>query len=664
MLDGLLGRGFAAKCKALIKLIKNRIDVIRRKRNATQKFLKKDIADLLANGLDINAYGRADGLLAELNVSLCYDFVEQCCDFVSKSLSLMQRFSACPVDCREVVSSLMFAAARFSDLPELRDLRHIFHEKYGNSLEHFANMEFVEKLSSKPATMDKKIQLMQDIASEYSIRWDSQAFKQRMSKPSASVQDQPKDCGSFSVSNDKYKSINAKDTIPTEGKQDVSYKDRIDGRRSHIGREDNAAVRIEPSFQPRLAASSNGFKPLSGREESKPKMDDHGISLQGNKGVIGDKDWNGEKDAVLKMVRGSSSTHGKRMESIDGTAKPHGGRENALPKREGKESSPYEKPFVSPSYMGQHVKSDGKDPLDSSSCGGQQKNSNLRKVQEEEITKSKSYYNSALPPPYVKSKDSSVKSKDRKHGANLGSSHLGFDGNGVPKDPSVHIRANSADRSEKQLGSDLHEHEREIVGTTRVDSHAVEKYRHYKYDGVGNPIPKPRSVRGRHHKSASGNDDVGNVGDVEVVKRKSRSRRRDDSRRGLQILFDDDQYENDEEERKMDKLLMYYSMKPSTYEPGLLKRKSKSRHARHGVNNAGEAPQTLDRDVPDEMSETVPAPARSISLPHEQTTSKTTKVFARAASFQPDRSNEARHVHPKLPDYDDLAARFAALKGR
>lgn len=44
--------------KSLIKLIKSRIDVIRRKRNATQKFLKKDIADLLANGLDIKAYGR------------------------------------------------------------------------------------------------------------------------------------------------------------------------------------------------------------------------------------------------------------------------------------------------------------------------------------------------------------------------------------------------------------------------------------------------------------------------------------------------------------------------------------------------------------------------------------------------------------------------------
>jgi hypothetical protein len=44
--------------KSLIKSTKTRIDVIRRKRKATEKHLKKDIAELLANGLDINAYGR------------------------------------------------------------------------------------------------------------------------------------------------------------------------------------------------------------------------------------------------------------------------------------------------------------------------------------------------------------------------------------------------------------------------------------------------------------------------------------------------------------------------------------------------------------------------------------------------------------------------------
>lgn len=49
---------FFFSSKSLIKLTKSRIDVIMRKRRATEKFLKKDIADLLLNGLDINAYGR------------------------------------------------------------------------------------------------------------------------------------------------------------------------------------------------------------------------------------------------------------------------------------------------------------------------------------------------------------------------------------------------------------------------------------------------------------------------------------------------------------------------------------------------------------------------------------------------------------------------------
>lgn len=128
MLDGILGRGSGAKCKSLIKSTKNQIEVARRKRNATLKYLKKDMADLLANGLDINAFGRAEGLLAELDQLSCYDFVEQFCDFVLKHLSVMQKLRHCPEDCREAVSSLMFAAAGLNNLPELRDLRDVFYE--------------------------------------------------------------------------------------------------------------------------------------------------------------------------------------------------------------------------------------------------------------------------------------------------------------------------------------------------------------------------------------------------------------------------------------------------------------------------------------------------------------------------------------------------------
>ena len=54
--------------------------------------------------------------------------------------------SECPQEALEAVSTLIFAAARFPDLPELCDLRHIFTERYGSSVEPFVNSEVLEIL--------------------------------------------------------------------------------------------------------------------------------------------------------------------------------------------------------------------------------------------------------------------------------------------------------------------------------------------------------------------------------------------------------------------------------------------------------------------------------------------------------------------------------------
>lgn len=485
------------------------------------------------------------------------------------------------------------------------------------------------------------------------------------------MQDQPKNLGFSNVPKDKYKSVNGKETNSSEKKHDVnSCKDALerarDGRTLHNGKESNALKKNEPILQPSWAFASDGDKPVSCREETVHRVDVHGISLHGRQEVIGDKHetWDMKEDTTLKTVRAGSSFHGRRMEHIDGTFKPYGGRENAVPKRESKDNLPYGKAYSAPSYMEQHPKSNGKDLLDSDGRGGRHNNTNSsKKVQDEEIVKLKTHYNSALRPPYVKH---NAKQKDGKYEANLDSSPFCFDGSGVPKHPSVPITSNGADISERmQVGSHHCEHERQIVGSTAVKGLDDEKDSHYKDDGAGDPIRKAKSARRRHRKPPSGLDNVDNAGDVGVSRRKSRSRRRDDSRRGLQILFDDEHYQSNEDERIIDKLLMHYSKKPSTYEEGYVRRKSKSRQAHNGSNDIGETPNNAHRrDVSDDMSEVV-APVRSISLPREQpASSETKKVIARAASFQPEGSNAARHVHPKLPDYDELAARFAALKGR
>ncbi|KAK9947707.1 hypothetical protein M0R45_003319 [Rubus argutus] len=622
MLDGLLGRGFGSKCKSLIRLTKTRIDVIRRKRNATQKFLKKDIADLLANGLDINAFGRAEGLTVEVMLSSCYDFVERCCDVVLKHLTVMQKQGECPDECKEAVSSLMVAAARFSDLPELRDIRQLFQERYASSLEYCVNQKFVENIASKPPTLEKKIQLMKEIALEFSINWDSKAFEQRMSTPPAFIQDKPKTYGALPVSDDKRKLSNGKGAVPKVHKHDhLSTERRLDpngGHKLQNNKEGIALKMDELNDQTRHRPLGKEYKSLNGREGSLKEKDDHGILFQERQEVAHKYEARiGKEDAPPKPVRLGSSSRGKGPER-------HNEVENSVPKGD----CPDTLRHVQPNVAGPPVNSIGKD---------------------EGTPKLKPFSNYGLPPPYVKS---NVRAKDRKHEANLDSVHDSSQTAGISTDPAAYNRAFADNVLERvQLGRD---HERRV--TPKVDGHDHEKDHVHQDDIPTSNIPKPRSARRRPSRSRSSTNDAGNSEDTGVAmsKSRSRSRRRDESRRGLQLLFDDDHHHrNDDEERRIDELLLHYSKKPSNYEPGQSRRKSKSRHASR--DKRGE-----------EESESVLTHVRSVSLPHEQLSgpSETPKVFARAASFQPDGSNPARHVHPKLPDYEDLAAKFAALRGR
>ncbi|KAL1810524.1 hypothetical protein ACET3Z_027514 [Daucus carota] len=190
MFNGLLKSKFQIKCKAWIKLTSMRLEIIKRKRIAMQKYLMNDITDLLQNGFDSNAYARAGGFLGEMNLSSCYEYVELSCLCISTHLSALCKDRECPDECREAVSTLMFAAARFADLPELRELRSLFTERYGKSVESYVNKEFVAKLKSAKHSKDEKLQLLRDIARESSILWNSKALEQRLYKPPA-VQQPP-----------------------------------------------------------------------------------------------------------------------------------------------------------------------------------------------------------------------------------------------------------------------------------------------------------------------------------------------------------------------------------------------------------------------------------------------------------------------------------------
>lgn len=105
---------------------------------------------------------------------------------------------------------------------------------------------------------------------------------------------------------------------------------------------------------------------------------------------------------------------------------------------------------------------------------------------------------------------------------------------------------------------------------------------------------------------------------------------------------------SDEEERIMDGLLMHYSKKRSPYESG----KPKSN------------PKSSAQQKDDEHVKMGIPPARASSMPPETTAASEAKHgHTRATSLQPGMLSTSAHVHPKLPEYDDLAARIAALRG-
>lgn len=275
MFEGLLGRKFSSKCKSSIKSTMARIEMVRKRRKATQNFLTNDIGHILRRGLDTNAYSKAEGLCAELNQISCYDFIDQFCGCILDHLSAMQKERECPKECREAVSSLIFAAARMADVPELRELRNILTERYGNSLESFVNKEFAEKLKSKSSSKDMKLQLLRDIAQESSIEWDSKALEQKLFNPPASDQDQKKKISP--KTEDVARKEDEVDPSSNGKGDDVDDGYRLNiSRRSAVPGKDNQGFLSHetPSFAPR--EDNGGHQKFSSLERRVPEkeMDD------------------------------------------------------------------------------------------------------------------------------------------------------------------------------------------------------------------------------------------------------------------------------------------------------------------------------------------------------------------------------------------------------
>uniref|UniRef100_A0A803MJT3 IST1-like protein n=1 Tax=Chenopodium quinoa TaxID=63459 RepID=A0A803MJT3_CHEQI len=182
MLDSFFAKGFkGSKCKTLLKLSIPRIKLLRNRRELHIKQMRKDIAKLLETGQEATARIRVEHIVREENMMAAQEIIELFCELIAVRLPIIESQRECPLDLKEAISSICFAAPRCADLPELLQVQMSFAAKYGKEFVAAAtelmpdcgvNRQLVELLSVRAPSAEKKLKLLKEIAEEHELEWD------------------------------------------------------------------------------------------------------------------------------------------------------------------------------------------------------------------------------------------------------------------------------------------------------------------------------------------------------------------------------------------------------------------------------------------------------------------------------------------------------------
>ncbi|CAJ2636585.1 unnamed protein product [Trifolium pratense] len=197
----MLHRSFKpAKCKTALKLAVSRIKLLRNKREAQVKVLKRELSKLLENGQDQTARIRVEHVVREEKTMAAYELVEIYCELIAARMPMIESQKNCPIDLKEAVASVIFATPRCSDIPELADVKKHMTSKYGKEFASAAievrpncgvNRLLVEKLSVKAPDGPTKIKILTAIAEEHNIKWEPKSFGEDDTKASQDLLDGP-----------------------------------------------------------------------------------------------------------------------------------------------------------------------------------------------------------------------------------------------------------------------------------------------------------------------------------------------------------------------------------------------------------------------------------------------------------------------------------------
>ncbi|KAG7984120.1 hypothetical protein I3843_04G142100 [Carya illinoinensis] len=324
----MLHRSFKpAKCKTALKLAVSRIKLLKNKREAQLKQLKREVAQLLESGQDRTARIRVEHVVREEKTTAAYELIEIYCELIVARLSIIESQKNCPIDLKEAISSVIFAAPRCADIPELMDIRKQFTAKYGKDFVSSAielrpdcgvGRMLVEKLSAKAPDGQTKMKILSTIAEEHNVKWDPNSLEEQDTRPPEDILNGP---NTFEKASKIYVEPHVQvppihdgkgpPSVPILPKHDVPgnffehnarSSSRLRNSDSDIGAEGGATF---GTFQADMGSSGNETEETESR---------HSYSGSGDAPSMGRQNWNMEfKDATAAAQAAAESAERASM---------------------------------------------------------------------------------------------------------------------------------------------------------------------------------------------------------------------------------------------------------------------------------------------------------------------------------------------------------------
>ncbi|KAK6152887.1 hypothetical protein DH2020_012526 [Rehmannia glutinosa] len=135
-LNALFGRSSkTAKLKMLANLAISRIAILKKLHSVKCSQAKSDVVQLLRLGHQERAIIRVEHVIKEENTLDAFVLIENYCYLLGERCEMVKNSRECPDELKEAISSLIFAASRCGEFPELQQIRVLLTSKFGT---HFA----------------------------------------------------------------------------------------------------------------------------------------------------------------------------------------------------------------------------------------------------------------------------------------------------------------------------------------------------------------------------------------------------------------------------------------------------------------------------------------------------------------------------------------------